>query len=231
MWEDLLKTKEFELGKRRMKELLKREERERAGGVNLEALEVLKLYGLPIASYAVVRSKDEVYQVAHEIGYPLVLKAITSKVIHKGDVGAVALGVREEEVVRAYPAVLGEVATRMPWLTLTGVLVQEMVEGKRKHELRLERDKKGSFPFRGIVRLFKGEREVPEVREVEVESGEQLSLVVPMDMWESPDEVPLSKGLWAVWLQHPQIKVLEVDVVSDPAPPTIVDAKFLFFET
>lgn len=223
----------FPLGKKKMKELLERVKKGKEEGVNLEALEVLEFYGLPLARYRAVRSREEIYQVAEELGYPVVLKTIASKVIHKGDAGAVALGVYREDVAEAYPAILGEIATRMPWLTLMGVLVQEMVEGEERREVKLEREQKKPFPFRWITRFFKKGEAEPMERAEEVEGEEQLSSLMSRGDWED-----VYKGMWALWLQYPQVKRMELEFIYTPegfessqlSPPKLIDAKLFFFE-
>lgn len=230
MWRRFFKNKEwdkgFKLGKRKMKDLLEWAKKKQEEGVNLEALEILEFYGLPVAPYRVVRSQDEVYQVAEELGYPLVMKAITSKVIHKEDAGAVALASNKEMVARMYPSVLGEVASRMPWLTLVGVLVQEEVEGTEKHEISLERSKKKVFPFRWVTRLFKKDGKEGETRDTEVKDADALAIHTPQEEeWRE-----IYQGIWALWLQYPQIRRLELDVIRQPASPKVVDAKIFFFQ-
>jgi len=229
MWRRFFKNKEwdkgFKLGKRKMKDLLEWVKKRQEEGVNLEALEILEFYGLPVAPYRVVRSQNEIYQIAEDLGYPLVLKAITSKVIHKEDAGAVALASSKEMVARMYPSVLGEVASRMPWLTLMGVLVQEEVEGTEKQEISLERRKRKAFPFRWVTRLFKDGRE-GGTRDTEVKDADALAIHTPQEEeWRE-----IYQGIWALWLQYSQIKRLELDIICQPTSPKVVDAKIFFFE-
>ena len=225
--------KGFSLGKRKMKELLERVKKDRKESVNLEALEVLEFYGLPVARYRVVRSKEEIYQVAEELGYPLVLKTVTSRVIHKGDAGAVAVGVCREDVARVYPSILGEVATRMPWLTLMGVMVQEKVDGDERREVTLERDQRKAFPFRWITRVFRKEGGEPEERRAKVDNEDEISRLMAQEHL-----AEVYQGMWALWLQYPQVRKLELELlstpesggVSQPSPPKVIDAKLFFFE-
>ena len=228
MWKRFFKGKEwdkgFKLGKKKMKDLLERVKKRRDEGVNLEALEALKFYGLPVAPYRIVRSQDEVYQVAEDLGYPLVLKAITSRVIHKEDVGAVALASNKEMVAKTYPSVLGEVASRMPWLTLIGVLVQEKVEGTEKQEISLEREERKTFPFKWAIRFFKDGKE-EGIQDTKVADTDALAVHTPQEEeWQD-----IYQGIWSLWLQYPQIKRLELDVIYQPFPK-VVDAKIFFFE-
>ncbi len=229
MWKRFFKGKEwdksFKLGKKKMKDLLERVKKRGDEGVNLEALEVLEFYGLPVAPYRVVRSQDEVYQVAEDLGYPLVLKAITSKVIHKEDAEAVAVVNNKEMVNKMYPSVLGEVASRMPWLTLMGVLVQEKAEGTEKQEISLEREGKKAFPFKWIIRFFRDEKE-EGIRDTEVVDIGDLAVHTPQkEEWRE-----IYQGVWSLWLQYPQIRRLELDIICPPPSAKVVDAKIFFFE-
>ncbi len=67
---------------------------ERAGDGYLEpadAFRVLELYGIPTAAWRVVAGRDAALAAADDLGYPVVLKAIAPDLVHKSDLGAVAL--------------------------------------------------------------------------------------------------------------------------------------------
>lgn len=66
-----------------------------------ESFEILKLYRIPVAQYAVVRDADETAKAADRIGYPVALKAVSRKLSHKTDVGGVALGIESADGLRA----------------------------------------------------------------------------------------------------------------------------------
>jgi len=59
--------------------------------VSMDAFEVLERNGITVAPYEVVKTKAELFRAAEKIGYPLVLKAWDTKIIHKTDVGGVIL--------------------------------------------------------------------------------------------------------------------------------------------
>ena len=64
---------------------------------------------------------------AEEIGYPLVLKVVSRDVIHKSDVGGVAVGLRDEqELRRAWNEIYVSIAHRCPSAKIEGFLVEEM---------------------------------------------------------------------------------------------------------
>jgi acetyl coenzyme A synthetase (ADP forming)-like protein len=100
-----------------------------------EVMAVLAAYGIPVAAHRVARTLDEARAAAAEIGFPVVLKTISPKIVHKSDVGGVYVGVEdEEELARAWAQVAVE-APRRAGITVdevSGVLVQAMVSGGKE---------------------------------------------------------------------------------------------------
>jgi acetyl-CoA synthetase (ADP-forming) len=93
-----------------------------------ESFEALKNYKIPVAEYAIAKSKDDAANAAKRIGYPVVLKAISKKITHKTDVGGIALNVQSEEAVRkAFGEILKNIERAEA--KMDGILVQKMVEG------------------------------------------------------------------------------------------------------
>ncbi|RME38402.1 MAG: hypothetical protein D6793_02785, partial [Thermoflexia bacterium] len=63
-------------------------------------------------------------------GYPVVLKALSARILHKSDVGGVALGLPDREAVRREAGAMRErVRARVPEADDLRFLVQRMVEG------------------------------------------------------------------------------------------------------
>ena len=60
--------------------------------IEIRALEALKAYGFPTVPFKLARSADEAVAVADEMGYPVVMKIVGPKILHKTDVGGVQLG-------------------------------------------------------------------------------------------------------------------------------------------
>lgn len=95
-----------------------------------EVMRVLEAYGIPVAPYAIARSADEAARAAAEIGYPVVAKVLSPRIIHKSDVGGVVVGVEDEAELRA---AFGRLTTEVPARAgigageVDGVLVQKMV--------------------------------------------------------------------------------------------------------
>jgi acyl-CoA synthetase (NDP forming) len=92
------------------------------------AFRVLELYGVPVAKWRLVSGRGEVLKAAGEVGYPVVLKALASDLVHKSEAGAVRVDLRDEEE-------LGEAVKEMERSVaaaghaVEGFLLQEMARG------------------------------------------------------------------------------------------------------
>ena len=96
-----------------------------------EAKEVLALAGIPVPAEKVATSAAEAARFARHIGFPVVLKIVSGDLPHKSDVGGVELGVRsQQEVRRAFAAVLSRVRKRSGSARIEGVLVQPHLSGR-----------------------------------------------------------------------------------------------------
>jgi len=63
----------------------------------VEVYSVLEAFRIPVAPWQVATSPEEVISAATEIGYPVVIKADSEKIIHKSDVGGVAVNIRNDD--------------------------------------------------------------------------------------------------------------------------------------
>jgi acetyltransferase len=66
-----------------------------------EAYGLLTAYGIPVALWRVAGSAEEAVQAAAEIGFPVVVKADAESIVHKSDVGGVAVDLKDGDAVRA----------------------------------------------------------------------------------------------------------------------------------
>jgi acetyltransferase len=75
----------------------------RAGRKALRADDVyglLSAYGIPVADWRVACSAEEAERAAAEIGMPVAVKADSESIVHKSDVGGVAVDLRDGDAVR-----------------------------------------------------------------------------------------------------------------------------------
>lgn len=90
-----------------------------------EAKRVLVEWGVDVPPSRLARSEEEAAAAAEELGFPLVMKVMSPRVLHKTDVGAVALGLQTVDQVRATYADFME---RFADAEVEGVLVEERVK-------------------------------------------------------------------------------------------------------
>jgi acyl-CoA synthetase (NDP forming) len=89
-----------------------------------EAYRVIKEYGIPIPPFGVVTSPLEAARVGMSIGYPVVMKIVSSDILHKSDIGGVRLGVStEEDAIKAYEDIMCNVTSKQPDARIDGILV------------------------------------------------------------------------------------------------------------
>ena len=106
----------------------------------LDALELLAAYGIPIAQARLVDDPAEAGRVAAELGFPVVIKAVAEKLVHKTDVGGVRLDLHSsKEVAAATRDMLDAVGRALP-RAMPRILVQRMVGGGRETIVGVSRD-------------------------------------------------------------------------------------------
>lgn len=102
----------------------------------IEDFKLLEKNGFKLLPYVLAKSDGEAVKAAAKIGYPVVLKIVSSKITHKTDIGGVIVGIKtKERVVSAYK----ELIDNAKGLPVDGVLVQkkarpgiELIIGSKK---------------------------------------------------------------------------------------------------
>lgn len=90
-------------------------------------LEHLAACGVPVVPALVVRSADEAVQAARTLAAPVVLKIASPDILHKTEVGGVALNLRGDDAVRqAYDTMMAAVTSAKPQAQIDGVIVSPM---------------------------------------------------------------------------------------------------------
>ncbi|BAT71277.1 hypothetical protein TST_0470 [Thermosulfidibacter takaii ABI70S6] len=208
----------FLVGKKKAKKILDKLKKQGKTELTTESMEIMEYYGVPVADFKVVTTKRDIYAVAEEIGLPVVVKSVTSKAVHRGDIGSVYIVREKEEIEEAYPQVLGEIATRMPWVALTGILVQKYIPGEEKCEIKIERVNKEP-KFKALWRKIFGDKKEEETHFVEKR--------------EDMDQIGLEEdfaGVFAFALQFKEVQKLEADFIKSENGWVLVDSKVWLFE-
>ena len=90
---------------------------------------VLNLYGVPTTTERIVSSLEEARESASEIGYPVVLKAVSPDLPHKTEADIIRLDIVDEaSLEKAYEAIEINVRAIVPDESIDGTLVQEMLD-------------------------------------------------------------------------------------------------------
>jgi acetyltransferase len=115
-----------------------------------DVLTLLRAYGVPTLQSRVARDADEAARAAAELGLPVVLKIISPDIVHKTDVGGVALDLRTpDEVKRAWDEMMERIRERMPDARIEGATVEQYVRGGRETIIGMSQD-----PSFGPVLMF-----------------------------------------------------------------------------
>ena len=90
---------------------------------------VMEAAGIPVPGSAICRNIEETVSASDRIGYPVVMKVVSRDILHKSDMGGVALDLDDQkEVMQAYEAIMHSCRTRAPGAQIEGVEVAEMVK-------------------------------------------------------------------------------------------------------
>jgi acetate---CoA ligase (ADP-forming) len=89
---------------------------------------LFEIYGIPTLPVGLAKSPGEAAEIAHQIGFPVVLKLASTDISHKSDVGGVILHLHtSEEVKNAYDRIMQNSREIHPEADLLGVHVQRML--------------------------------------------------------------------------------------------------------
>lgn len=112
-----------------------------------DAIDLLRQAGIAAPAMRRVRSREQAAAAAREVGFPVAVKVLSADILHKSDVGGVALDVRDEaEAAAAYDSVTAAAARRVPGARIDGAIVSAMVHGGIECILGARRD-----PALGVV--------------------------------------------------------------------------------
>ncbi len=94
-----------------------------------EAAEMVTRAGIPAAAAPLATTAEEAVGLAHQFGFPVVLKVASPDIAHKSDIGGVRLNLASEEAVRqAYDEILAGVHLRERQAWVEGVTVSPMAK-------------------------------------------------------------------------------------------------------
>jgi len=97
---------------------------------------VLSTYGIPVTREILVDRADDLLSAVNEIGYPVVMKGCAPDITHKTEKDLIRTDIRNDtEALDAFQTIIAGMNS-----SKVGVLVQEMIKGKRELVAGLIRD-------------------------------------------------------------------------------------------
>jgi acetyltransferase len=92
-----------------------------------ETRPILAAYGLDLVAGSVAVNAAEAGKLAAKLGFPVVLKVVSPQVLHKSDLGGIALNLKSAEAVdKAAMKMEAEILEKLPEAEITGFLVEKM---------------------------------------------------------------------------------------------------------
>ncbi len=199
-----------------------------------ESKQFLSTHGIEVSQEKLATSKEEAQSLAQEIGFPVVLKASGSEITHKTEKNLVELYLKNiDEVADAY----GELASRAGD-EMEGVLVQEMVKGRRELVMGLTRDAQFGpcvmFGLGGVLTEVLNDvsfRVAPLLERDAIEMMQEIRAAKILETFRgepAADTSVLAKYLITIGeigLKFPQVKEIDINpLIISSRGPVAVDA-------
>jgi acetate---CoA ligase (ADP-forming) len=105
----------------------------------VDSKSLLREFGFPLPPERLVQTADEAVVAAQDIGFPVVLKAVSAALPHKSDAGLVCLNLTDASAVRQAAATIAARASSLP-AVLDGMLVARQITGGTEVVLGVQRD-------------------------------------------------------------------------------------------
>lgn len=160
---------------------------ETSGNLNEHASKRLfAQFGIPCTEEVVVKSAQEATTAALNINRPVVLKILSEKILHKSDVGGVAVGLNAQTVGDRLTQMCTEVENKAG-VRAEQFLVQQMVQGGTELILGLHKDPLGSAILLGMGGVASELLKDTSMRMLPVSGGlssrEALEMVMALKTW------------------------------------------------
>jgi len=121
----------FDVDREAAREILESAARRDTNRLGVEAMDLLDAYGIPTPASDIVDARSDAVDAAERIAGEdgeVVMKIVSPDILHKSDIGGVAVGVPPEEVGDTYEDLVTRARSYQPDATILGVQVQEMVD-------------------------------------------------------------------------------------------------------
>ena len=121
----------------------------------MEGLEILKCYGFNVPEIRLARTEQEAAQFAQELAFPVAMKIVSSRILHKTETGGVILGIKSvDDARRAFNAIIESTGQYAPGVDIDGVLVEKMAPPGEEIILGMTRYRLGPLIMFGLGGIF-----------------------------------------------------------------------------
>jgi acetyl-CoA synthetase (ADP-forming) len=107
-----------------MNPALKLAMREKRNLTEAESYSLLSEYGIPVPKYLIAYSEKEAIEAGEKLGFPLVMKIISPDIIHKSNLGGVAMNIINSlQIKKVYKNIISQVREKRPDAKINGILL------------------------------------------------------------------------------------------------------------
>lgn len=107
-----------------MNPVLKLAMREKRNLTEAESYSLLSEYGIPVPKYLIAYSEKEAIEAGEKLGFPLVMKIISPDIIHKSNLGGVAMNIINSlQIKKVYKNIISQVREKRPDAKIDGIVL------------------------------------------------------------------------------------------------------------
>jgi len=224
--------REFDADKKTINKIVSKYKGKRGIYLNSEDVSsVLNAYGMPIISSVFAKNTFELIQISDKIKYPVVLKAVGKKLIHKSDMGGVEVDIHNsDELLRSADRIIEKLKSYNAEHLLEKFMIQPYVSGGVETILGITNDEKaGSLIMFGLGGIFVEVFKDVNFKLVPINDVEANTMIRSIKSFEMLSGV---RGKKAVDLKYLQESLLRLSQLSNDFPEfTEIDLNpFVFFD-
>lgn len=89
-----------------------------------EAYKLLSKHGMPVPKHSIAYSEEEALKITKRLGFPLVMKVVSSDIMHKSNIGGIRINiVNIPQVKESYKSIIYHVRKNKPEARINGMLL------------------------------------------------------------------------------------------------------------
>lgn len=93
-----------------------------------EAKQICNLHHIPTPKSYITKTPEEAVERANEIGFPVVLKIVSPHILHKSDIGGVALDIKDKkQLVKTFKKLITKINRKKASVKVIGFLLEKMM--------------------------------------------------------------------------------------------------------